>query len=74
LRIDKFLKNVGVIKRRTLVQEIIKGGKVLVNGRFAKPSTNVKDGDIIVVNLPKRKIRIKVVGEGGFEILEEVRQ
>ena len=73
MRLDKFLKNAGIIKRRSLAQEVIKGGRVLINGRPAKPSTDVKDGDIIVVNLPKRKVRIKAVGEGGFEILEESR-
>ena len=73
LRLDKFLKNTGIIKRRSLAQEVIKGGRVFINGRPAKPSTEVKDGDIIVVNLPKRKVKVKVVGEGGFEILEESR-
>ena len=73
MRLDKFLKNTGIIKRRVTAQEIIKGGKVHINGRPAKPSTVVKDGDIVILNLPKRKIKIKVIGEGGYEILEEIR-
>ncbi len=73
MRLDKFLKNTGIIKRRTLAQEVIKGGRVFINGRPAKPSTDVKDGDIIIIDLPRRKVKVKVVGEGGFEILEENR-
>ena len=51
MRLDKWLKVSRLIKRRTVAQEACDGGHVSVGGRVAKPSTDVKIGDVITVHL-----------------------
>ena len=48
MRLDKWLKVSRLIKRRTVAQEACDGGRVSLNGRTAKPSAEVKPGDIVV--------------------------
>ncbi|MDD4774908.1 MAG: RNA-binding S4 domain-containing protein [Syntrophomonas sp.] len=47
MRLDKFLKVSRIIKRRTVAKDFAANERVMVNGRIAKPSTEVKVGDII---------------------------
>jgi ribosomal 50S subunit-recycling heat shock protein len=47
MRLDKYLKVSRIIKRRTVAQGFAEHGRVLVNGRTAKPATAVKVGDHI---------------------------
>ena len=49
MRLDKFLKVSRLIKRRTIANEACDAGRVLVNGKQAKASLNVKVGDIIEI-------------------------
>lgn len=60
MRLDKFLKVSRIIKRRSVAKEASEAEKVLINGRVAKPSSNVKVGDIIEVNYYKKIVRFKV--------------
>ena len=50
MRLDKWLKVSRLIKRRTVAQEACDGGRVSVNGRTAKPSVDVKPGDVVEVS------------------------
>ena len=50
MRLDKFLKVSRILKRRTVAQEACDGGKVDVNGKSAKPSHQLKVGDIVSVH------------------------
>ena len=61
MRLDKFLKVSRVIKRRTVANEACAGGRVTVNGKRAKPSAEVKPGDIVEVNLGQRGTRFEVL-------------
>ncbi len=70
MRLDIFLKRTGLIKRRSIAQEMIKGGRVRLNGRAVKPSREVSIGDVIEIFFGNRYLKVKVV-EGGYEILEE---
>lgn len=45
MRLDKFLKVSRLIKRRTIANEACDAGRVLINGKVAKASSNVKEGD-----------------------------
>ena len=49
MRLDKFLKVSRLIKRRTVANEACDAGRVMVNGKPAKASTNVKVGDEIEI-------------------------
>lgn len=49
MRLDKYLKVSRIIKRRTVANEACTGGRVLVNGKTAKPGTDIKTGDILSI-------------------------
>ena len=61
MRLDKYLKVSRIIKRRTVACEACEQGKVSVNGKAAKPSANIKEGDIIEVAFSERKLKVEVV-------------
>ncbi|KXA31189.1 S4 domain protein [Peptoniphilus harei] len=60
MRLDKFLKNSRLIKRRTLAKEACEKSLVEINNKLAKPSDSVNIDDIISLQLGERKIRVKV--------------
>ncbi|MBC8587935.1 RNA-binding S4 domain-containing protein [Paratissierella segnis] len=62
MRIDKFLKNARIIKRRTIAKEACDQGKVFINGNSAKPGDEVKAGDQVHINFGSNTMK--------FEILE----
>ena len=61
MRLDKYLKVSRLIKRRTIAKEITDNGRVEVNGKIAKPSEEVKIGDIITLHLNNRTLEVKVL-------------
>lgn len=60
MRLDKFLKVSRIIKRRTLSKEISQNDRVKVNGRVAKPSTQLKVGDLIEIEFGRTILTVKV--------------
>lgn len=65
MRVDKFLKNSRLIKRRTVAKDACDAGRVSVNGRAAKAGTDVVIGDVITIRFGQKEIsaRIKDVAE-----------
>jgi len=61
MRLDKFLKVSRLIKRRTVANEVSDMGRVLVNGNSAKPSKQIKVGDIITIEYATRNFVVKVL-------------
>lgn len=61
MRLDKYLKVSRIIKRRTVANSACGGGRVLVNGREAKPGHKLKLGDIITIEFGAKPVVIKVV-------------
>ncbi|MCR4443051.1 MAG: RNA-binding S4 domain-containing protein [Peptococcaceae bacterium] len=61
MRLDKYLKASRLIKRRTVAKDLTAAGKVTVNGRVAKPSTEIKAGDILEIGYGARKVRVEVL-------------
>lgn len=61
MRLDKFLKVSRLIKRRTVANEVSDMGRVLVNGNGAKPSKQLKEGDIITIEYANRNVVVKVL-------------
>ena len=60
MRLDKFLKVSRIVKRRTVANEMAAAGRVSINGKRAKPGTEVAIGDIIEIGFGERQTKIKV--------------
>ena len=69
MRLDKYLKVSRIIKRRTVAKEACEGGRVAINDKIAKPSTDVKEGDIIEITFANRKLKAKIINPKNFRIL-----
>jgi ribosomal 50S subunit-recycling heat shock protein len=65
VRLDKYLKVSRIIKRRTIANEACGQGRVSINGKPAKPGTEVKINDIIEIRFGEnyRKYEILEVSE-----------
>lgn len=60
MRLDKFLKVSRIIKRRTLSKELSESSRVKVNGKVAKPATQLKLGDIIEIEFGRSILTVQV--------------
>ena len=61
MRLDKWLKNSRLIKRRTIANEACDAGKVTANGRTVKASYEVKSGDVLSLTFGERTTTVKVL-------------
>ncbi|MDR1481486.1 MAG: RNA-binding S4 domain-containing protein [Synergistaceae bacterium] len=61
MRIDKFLKLSGLVKRRALAREMTDIGAVRLNGRTVKPSVGTKVSDTIEIAFPARVVTAEVI-------------
>ena len=61
MRIDKYLKLSRIIKRRTVANEACSGGRVMINDKTAKPSSEVRVGDVISIRFGEHVGHYKVV-------------
>ncbi|MBQ1826538.1 MAG: RNA-binding S4 domain-containing protein [Erysipelotrichaceae bacterium] len=81
MRLDKYLKVARILKRRTVSKELAANQRVTINGKVAKPSTEVKPGDEIEVTYGERVLKVRVLAVADnvrkneassmYEILEE---
>ncbi|EFI84905.1 Heat shock protein 15 [Listeria grayi] len=60
MRLDKFLKVSRLIKRRTVAKEVAEKGRIEVNGNVAKPGTNIKVNDELVIRFGPKTVTAKV--------------
>ncbi len=60
MRLDKYLKISRIIKRRTIANEACDAGRVMVNGKVARASYDVKIGDIIEIEFGTRTVKAQV--------------
>ena len=60
MRLDKYLKVSRLINRRTVANEACDAGKVVVNGKQARASYDVKEGEIIEITLGARTVKVRV--------------
>lgn len=61
MRLDKYLKVSRIIKRRTVAKEASEGGRVTLNGKVAKPSTEVKEGDVMEIRFGEKLARYRIL-------------
>ncbi len=81
MRLDKYLKVSRIIKRRTVANDACDAEHINVNGRRAKASYDVKEGDILEITFGQRKLKIRVLAvkenvakaeaSGMYEVIEE---
>lgn len=60
MRLDKYLKVSRIIKRRTVANEAAGAGRIAVNGKIAKPSADVKPGDVLDILLGGKHVLVKI--------------
>ncbi len=82
MRIDKYLKTARILKRRQVAKELGDNGRLVVNGRVAKASTEVNVDDIIEIHFGHRVLKVKVldvrsvvrkIDDPVYEVIEEIR-
>ena len=61
MRLDKYLKVSRIIKRRTVAKEQIDNGFVLLNGKVAKASSEVKMGDLIILTKQNKSYKVLAI-------------
>ncbi len=71
MRLDKYLKVSRLIKRRTIANEACDAEKVSVNGKPARASYDVKEGDIIEINIGAKPLKVKVLDVREFTKKED---
>ena len=71
MRLDKYLKISRIIKRRTVANEACDAGRVLVNGKPARASYEVKVGDLLELNFGARVVKAEVLQVNEYAKKEE---
>ena len=71
MRIDKYLKVTRLIKRRSVANEACDAEKVSVNGKPARASYDVKEGDIIEINIGAKPLKVRVLDVKEFTKKED---
>jgi ribosomal 50S subunit-recycling heat shock protein len=61
MRLDLYIKHIGIVKRRALAKETIDKNRVRVNDTLTKPSYVVKPQDILDIFFKEKTIRIRVL-------------
>ena len=71
MRLDKYLKISRLIKRRTVANEACDAGRVFVNGKQARASYDVKEGDVLELHLGKRVLTAQALSVVAFARKEQ---
>lgn len=61
MRVDKYLKTARILKRREAAKELALQGRIQINGRIAKPSTEVEVGDVLRLEFGYRILELKIL-------------
>ncbi|MBO4904046.1 MAG: RNA-binding S4 domain-containing protein [Lachnospiraceae bacterium] len=61
MRLDKYLKVSRIIKRRTVANDACDADRVMINGRPAKASTQVKEGDVLEISFGNNPLKVEVL-------------
>ena len=60
MRVDKFLKVSRLIKRRTIAKEACEKERIMINGKIAKPGSELRLGDVVTIQYGNTTINAKV--------------
>jgi ribosomal 50S subunit-recycling heat shock protein len=62
LRLDVFLSETRLIKRRTQAKKACEQRIVLVDGEIAKPAKEIKVGQVLTLNFSSRTQEVEILG------------
>ena len=71
MRLDKYLKVTRLIKRPTVANEACDAGRILVNGKVARASYEVKENDLISIQMGTRPIKVRVLKVSEYATKED---
>ena len=71
MRLDKYLKVSRIIKRRTVANEACDAGRVIVNGKVARASYDVKVNDVLELQLGARTVKARGVSVNEYAKKDE---
>ena len=71
MRLDKYLKVTRLIKRRTVANEACDAGRIIVNGKVARASYEVKENDLISIQMGTRPIKVRVLKVSEYATKED---
>lgn len=71
MRLDKYLKVSRLIKRRTIANEACDAGRVLVNGKPARASYDVKAQDVLEIQMGARTVKVRVLNVAEHVLKED---
>ena len=71
MRLDKYLKVTRLIKRRTIANESCDAGRILVNGKVARASYEVKENDLISIQMGSRPVKVRVLKVSEYATKED---
>ena len=61
MRVDKFLKVSRLIKRRSVAKEACDSDKIIINGKISKPSSKLKENDILEIKFSDSLIKVRIL-------------
>ena len=59
-RLDKYLKVSRIIKRRSIAKKIADQGRILINDKVAKSSSDVREGDVLTIKFGNKTEKVKI--------------
>ena len=71
MRLDKYLKVTRLIKRRTIANEACDAGRILVNGKVARASYEVKENDLNSIQMGPRPVKVRVLKVSEYATKED---
>lgn len=61
MRMDKFLKAVRLVKRRSVAKALCDAQRITLNGRIARAASEVHVGDVLEIRWGERMVKAKVL-------------
>lgn len=71
MRLDKYLKVTRLVKRRTIANEACDAGRIKANGKEARASYAVKEGDILEIALGQTPLKVRVLKVSEYATKED---
>lgn len=71
MRCDKYLKVARILKRRTVSKDLADQQRVLINGKVAKPASEVNVNDLVTIIFGQRQLTVRVTETAQFTRKED---